>query len=187
MIVEISLTYSQDWEHYSSVRNINGPDTGLPNIIDNDTELVQSSAPSTPATSFSSTGSSSVERELDSEDDLALYGPNKKARSPSTFKPATEDADVPALSLANPEAEKKVIKIILHVNPQKHDAQGKPRRRLITAREHKALKKLEQKTKRKERKKEAATTVTSRKLTAVNAPAATTNTQTISGMKTLTI
>jgi hypothetical protein len=112
------------------------------------------SAPGTPG-GFSQSGSSSIERDQDSDDD-EIHGPNKrqKEKARQATDAELQDQDIPTIALT-PAPPPKTPKIILHTKSQQK--QDGPRgKKLISTREKNALKKAAQKRDRKERKKQAA-------------------------------
>ena len=146
------------------MRNINGPDYGLPNIhIDIERADLLASTPSTPGSSFTSSAASSVERDVDSDEEQAIYGPNKRALQPrhTNLSNIVTEAEIPSISLTDDEHKpipKPVPRIILKLNTQARKESPQLRSRNVSAAQHKQLKKLEQKKAAKERKKEAAIT-----------------------------
>lgn len=145
------------------MRNINGPDHGLPNIhIDIERSDLLASTPSTPGSSFTSSAASSVERDVDSDEEHAVYGPNKRSlpSRQTNLSKMVRDTDIPAISLTEASEDRPVQKpiprIILKLNTQNRKEPLQLRQRNLSAAQSKQIKKLEQKRAAKERKKEAA-------------------------------
>jgi hypothetical protein len=86
-------------------------DTAVSKLLDYDTQSSNSSNPSSPDT-FSSSGGSSIERDLDSDDEEEISGPNKRQNRRMKAMKARAEVDstaIPTLALDEPHVKEPTI------------------------------------------------------------------------------